>query len=268
MNGVRRRVADFVESAGVQRLIISLIALNAVTLGLETVPAVMSRWGGALHAVDRTLLAVFVVELLLKLFGHGRAFFRSPWNLFDTAVVGIALVPATGGLSVLRALRVLRVLRLVSAVPKMRFVVESLVRSLPGLGAIGLLLGLVFYVFAVMGAKLFGADHPEWFGSLWASLFTLFQIMTLEGWAEMAREVMATHPQAWIFFLACILVTTFTVLNLFIAVIVNAMQSPDTPVEHTPVASRDDLRALQAEVGRLREALERRRGASDQGPIL
>jgi voltage-gated sodium channel len=257
--GWRARLAAFVESPRVQHFIIALIVINAITLGLETFPAVMQRIGPALHALDTAMLAIFVVELALKLIGHGFAFFRSGWNLFDLGVVGIALLPATGGLSVLRALRVLRVLRLISAIPKMRFVVESLARSLPGLGSIGLLLGVFFYVFAVMATKLFGQEFPQWFGTLYGSAFSLFQIMTLEGWAEIAREIMARYSFAWLYFLTFILLATFTVLNLFIAVIVNAMQEPTAPVEHERVASAKDIEALRAEIASLRAALENKR---------
>jgi voltage-gated sodium channel len=253
--GWRARVAALVESTSVQRGIVTLIVVNALTLGLETFPAVTLQAGAWLHRVDRVLLAVFVLELTLKLVAHGWRFFRSAWNLFDFVVVGIALLPSSGALAVLRALRVLRVLRLVSAVPKMRFVVESLGRSLPGLGSIGLLLLIFFYVFAVMATKLYGAGFPQWFGSLWGSMFSLFQIMTLEGWADIAREVMASHPAAWLFFFAFILMATFTVLNLFIAVIVNAMQEPEMPVHHEPVATRHDIEVLRAEVAALRQVL-------------
>ena len=253
--GLRPMLAAFVESSRVQGLIIALILANAITLGLETFPPVVARFGDALNIIDQTLLAIFVVELGLKLFAHGTRFFRGGWNIFDFVVVGIALLPSSGALSVLRALRVLRVLRLISAVPKMRFVVESLARSLPGLGSIGLLLVLFFYVFAVMATKLYGPHFPQWFGSLWASMFSLFQIMTLEGWADIAREVMAREPGAWVFFLVFILLATFTVLNLFIAVIVNAMQEPETPVHHHPVASREDVEALRAELVSLRDEL-------------
>jgi voltage-gated sodium channel len=252
----RARIAEVVESPRVQRLIIALIVLNALTLGLETFPGVVARAGYALHVIDQVLLGVFVLELVLKLIGHGRRFFTSAWNLFDVVVVGIALLPSTGAFSVLRALRVLRVLRLISAVPKMRFVVEALARSLPGLSSIGFLLLVFFYVFAVMATKLFGAQFPHWFGSLWGSMFSLFQIMTLEGWAEIAREIMVHVPAAWLFFLAFILLGTFTVLNLFIAVIVNAMQESSTPVEHKAVASAEDLRALKDEITALRRLLE------------
>jgi voltage-gated sodium channel len=134
---------------------------------------------------------------------------------------------------VLRALRVLRLFRLLSVVPRMRLVIESLVHAIPGLGSIALLLLLFFYVFAVMATKLFGGDFPDYFGTLGTSLFSLFQIMTLENWPDMAREVMAQYPHAWVFFLVFILLATFTVLNLFIALIVNTMQTAHSAAEAT-----------------------------------
>ncbi|MCS6947604.1 MAG: ion transporter [Steroidobacteraceae bacterium] len=255
----RERLREFVDAERTQRLIIGLIVVNAITLGLETFPSAMRAYGELLHSLDAALLGVFVVELLLKMIAHGWRFFRSGWNWFDLIVVGIALLPATGGLSVLRALRVLRVLRLVSAAPKMRFVVESLARSLPGLGSIGLLLMIFFYVFAVLATNLFGRDFPQWFGSLFGSMFSLFQIMTLEGWVDIAREVMARYPLAWLYFLAFIALATITVLNLVIAVIVNAMQDPAAPVQHEKVASAAELEALRAEIAALRALLEARR---------
>lgn len=279
--GIRARLSSFLESARVQRLIIALILVNAVTLGLETSPAVVDRVGGWLYALDRAILAVFVVEIGLKLFAQGLRFFRNPWNLFDATVVGVALVPATTGLSVLRAFRVLRVLRLVSVVPSMRFVVESIARALPGLGSIALLLVLFFYVFSVMATKLYGAEYPQWFGSLGASMFSLFQIMTLEGWADIAREIMQGHPYAWLFFIVFILLATFTVLNLFIAIIVNAMQAQHDGADvreaaqaagngsHAPSPAAGDgaaqLAALRAEVGELRQLLREASARRDGG---
>lgn len=251
--GIRGRVASWIDSAPVQRAIIALVVLNAVTLGLETVPPVAAVAGEALRMADRVLLAVFVVELGLKVLGHGRRFFACGWNVFDLAVVAVALVPASGPFAVFRALRVLRILRVISAVPKMRVVVESLVRSLPGMGAISLLLFLFFYVFAVVATKLFGTEFPHWFGSLWVSAFSLFQVMTLEGWADIAREVMVAYPAAWLFFVAFILVSTFTVLNLFIGLIVKAMEqpigqeaAPDCAIRRELAALREEVRALSA----------------------
>ncbi len=252
---MRERIAEWIESAVVQRWIIALVVINAATLGLETVPSVVATAGGYLVALDRSLLAVFVTELGLKLYAHRWRFFSSGWNVFDLVVIGIALIPASGSLSVFRALRVLRILRVVSAVPKLRVVVESLVRSLPGMGAISLLLLIFFYVFAVVATKLFGAAFPQWFGSLPISAFSLFQIMTLEGWAEIAREIMVPYPAAWLFFVAFILMSTFTVLNLFIGLIVKAMEEPIGKDEMSAPATREDLQNLRADLSRTHSAL-------------
>jgi voltage-gated sodium channel len=256
---LRARLGAFVESAAVRNAIVALIVVNAITLGIETFPQLDARAARLLHLLDQGILAVFVIELSIKLYAFRGRFFLNGWNLFDLAIVGIALTPSSGAFSVLRALRVLRLFRLVSAVPQMRVVVESVFRALPGLGAIGALLVLFFYVFAVMATRLFGADHPGWFGTLPASMFTLFQIMTLEGWADIAREVMAVRPGAWLFFVAFILLATFTVLNLFIAVIVNAMQQQHEALvargeaEMTPEeALAADIKALRAELAELR----------------
>jgi len=157
---------------------------------------------------------------------HRTRFFRDPWSVFDFLVVAIALVPASGQLAVLRALRVLRVLRILTIVPSMRRVVGGLLAAIPGLASIGMVLALVFYVFAVITTNLFGGAFPDWFGTLGRSLYTLFQVMTLESWSMgISRPVMEVYPYAWIFFIPFILIATFTMLNLFIGVIVSAMQS-------------------------------------------
>ena len=177
------RLKALIESRGFELIITWLIVINAVTLGLETSPALLAQHGAVLHFVDHVLLGVFVVELVAKMLVYRAAFFRDPWRIFDFLVVGISLLPASGALSILRALRVLRVLRLVSIIPSMRRVVGGLFQALPSMGSIFLLLMLVFYVFAVMATKLYGADFPVYFGNIAASAFTLFQVMTLEGWA-------------------------------------------------------------------------------------
>ncbi len=166
-----------------EQVITALIVLNAIILGLETSPAVMAGWGNWLLWADRILLTVFVIEIGARLVVHRLAFFRDPWSLFDFVVVGVALVPATGAFSVLRALRVLRVLRLITVAPSLKRVVSALISALPGMGAIVMLLALVFYVSAVMATMLFGESFPQWFGSLGASAYSLFQIMTLESWS-------------------------------------------------------------------------------------
>jgi voltage-gated sodium channel len=248
------RLKAFVESRRFDTTIMVLIIVNAVTLGMETVPAVMERIGPALLAFDRAVLGVFVVELLLRMVVYRSAFFRDPWRIFDLVIVSISLMPATGSLSVLRALRVLRVLRLVSIVPSLRKVVGGLIAALPGMGSITLLLGLVFYVSAVMATKLYSATFPDLFGSIPASSYTLFQIMTLEGWSgEIVRPVMEVHPYAWAFFIPFILATTFTVLNLFIGIVVNAMQAEhEAQSDAKADAEAADIASLLAEVRALR----------------
>jgi voltage-gated sodium channel len=248
------KVQAVVESLRFQRTITALIVLNAITLGLETSAEVQDAAGGLLTLIDRTLLSIFVIEILAKLVVYRTRFHRDAWNVFDFIVIGIALVPATGSLSVLRALRVLRVLRLVSSVSSMRRVVTALLYAIPGMGSIIALMTLIYYVFAVMATNLFGGSFPELFGDLAASAFSLFQIMTLEGWAaEIVRPVMEQHPYAWAFFVPFMLVTTFTVLNLFIGIIVDAMQR-----QHQ--ADRDDEHAEEVEFAR--------EGRSDRAEIL
>jgi len=231
-------IQGVLESAFFQRAIIVLIIINAITLGLETSDTVMKLIGPQLLFFDNFVLTVFASELVAKLIVYRARFHKDPWNLFDLVVVTIALLPATGGLSVLRSLRVLRVLRLVSAIPSMRRVVGALLEAIPGISSIIGLLFIVFYVFSVMATKLFGGDFPEWFGTIGASAYSLFQIMTLESWSmSIARPVMEVFPLAWAFFVPFILVTSFTVLNLFIGIVVDAMQG-----QH----KKDDAGAQQA----------------------
>jgi voltage-gated sodium channel len=241
----RERARSMVESPFAHNTIVALIVLNAITLGLETSSRAMEHFGDLLVAIDRAVLAVFVVEIATKLYAHGWRFFREPWNIFDFVIVGIALVPASGPLSVLRALRILRVLRLVSTVPRLRFVVEALLHALPGISSIAMLMLLLFYVFAVMATGFFGDSHPQWFGTIGRSMYTLFQIMTLESWSMgIVRPVMELHPYAWVFFVPFILVATFTILNLFIAIIVNTMQTMHE------AAQRDEEKVITAAVHR------------------
>ncbi|MFC7457363.1 ion transporter [Brachybacterium sp. GCM10030267] len=220
--GWRERVDGFVEHASVQRLVVGVILANAAILGLQTTPWGHGRGDALLTVLDSVCLTVFVIELALKLVAKGGRFFRSGWNVFDLIVVAIALIPESGGLSVLRTLRVLR---LISLVKRLRFVIEALAGAIPGLASIGALLGLIFYIGSVMATSMFGQTHPQWFGSMGDSAYTLFQVLTLESWSMgIVRPVMETHPWAWAFFIPFILLAAFTVLNLFVAVIVDSMQ--------------------------------------------
>jgi voltage-gated sodium channel len=250
--GLRGAVRRRMESPRVQYFITLLIVINAIILGLETVPLAMERYGAFLLAVDHIILGVFVIEILLRIYAHRLSFFRDPWSLFDFTVVAIALVPASGPLAVLRALRILRVLRLLTLVPSMRRVVGALLGSIPGLSSIALVLLLIYYVFAVIATKLFGEHFPQWFGSIGESLYSLFQIMTLESWSMgIVRPVMVEHPYAWIFF----------------AIIVNAMQTfteeenrerKEALVEtrdHIEADLHSEMAALRREIAELRQSM-------------
>jgi voltage-gated sodium channel len=247
---MRRQVETWLNHPVFQRSILTLIVINAVILGLETSPSIMQAAGPGILLIDQGILAVFVVEIALRMYVHRLAFWRDPWSVFDFSVVAIALVPASGPFAVLRALRVLRVLRMLTIVPSMRRVVGALLSAIPGLSSIALVLLLVFYVFGVIATHLFGALFPEWFGHLGRSLYTLFQVMTLESWSMgIARPVMEQAPWAWAFFITFILFATFTMLNLFIAIIVNAMQTFQES-EH-----QDTLKSVEAATHNLEDEL-------------
>lgn len=261
ISGNRGRLQRFLERSDVRNTVLVLIVLNAVVLGLETSDRLMAGYGNWLRLLDSAMLGVFVIEIGLRIVAWRGAFFRDPWSVFDFIVVTIALLPASGPFAVLRALRVLRVLRLLTMVPSMRRVVGGLLASVPGLASIAMVLLLIYYVFGVIATQLFGDQFPDWFGTLGRSLYSLFQIMTLESWSMgIVRPLMEEFPYAWLFFIPFILVATFTMLNLFIGVIVSAMQSITTTETEATVSAvgdaRDHIEAdLHAEMRVLRSEL-------------
>ncbi|MEL6878146.1 MAG: ion transporter [Pseudomonadota bacterium] len=259
---LRERATNLVQAKGFENFIIAVIVINAIGLGLETSPTVMAQIGPIIEWLDTVALTIFVIELAIKFFAYRLSFFKNGWNIFDLAIVSVALVPASQQFSVLRALRILRALRLISVVPSMRRVIVGLFRAIPSIGTVIVMLLLLFYISAVMATKLFGASFPDWFGSIGASLYSLFQIMTLESWSMgIVRPVMEEYPYAWAFFVPFILMTSFIVLNLFIGVIVNAMSEATDEEAHS---EREEiliqLRALREEVGALRNPSDQSRG--------
>jgi voltage-gated sodium channel len=223
--GWRRKLISRIEQPLVQRIIIGVILINSVVLGLETSPEIWAAWSGLLKALDTACLVVFIVEIAAKNAAYGRRFWRSGWNIFDFLVVAVALIPGSGVWSILRSLRVLRVLRLLTIMPSLRKVVAAFLHAIPGLLGVLMVMLVFFYTAAVLATKLFSPDFPHWFGSLAKSLYTLFQIMTLESWSMgIVRPVMEVQPLAWIFFIPFIIIATFTILNLFIGIIVSTMQ--------------------------------------------
>ena len=254
---------------------LGIILVTAVVVGLETSSPIMSRWGGVLHVLDRIIVSIFVVELLLRLGAHGRRwweFFRDPWNVFDFVVVAICLLPLQAQFAaVLRLVRVLRVLRLVTALPGLQILVTALLKSIPSMGYVGVLLGLHFYVYAVMGVFLFGPVDDENFGTLGRALLTLFQVVTLEGWADIMRHQMsapgalAGPAGAILYFISFILLGTMIILNLLIGVIMNAMQEAQEEKAQAEAARQGEavleqdteLAAIEQELVELTRRLER-----------
>ncbi|WP_109831477.1 ion transporter [Reichenbachiella versicolor] len=238
MTGHREKLAEFLESGGVQHFIVSLIVINSLSIGMETSRSWMESYGRWFDFVDNIILGIFVLELILKFYAFGFKFFKNSWNLFDFAIVAVALVPTAGAFSIFRTMRILRTLRLIKNVPKLRLIIEALIKSVPSIGWIAVLLITVFYIFAVLATNLYGQAFPDWFGNIGVSMFTLFQVMTLEGWSTgIARPMMEVIPNAYLFFIPFILIATYTTLNIFIAIVVNTMNE----LHHQDVEADDEI---------------------------
>jgi voltage-gated sodium channel len=257
-------IKQLVESNWFQTFIIGVIVVNGIILGFETHDGWSEPIRSLLKVADGLCLFIFVVELILKLAVYRISFFKTGWNIFDFVIVIISLIPSSGGLSILRAFRILRVLRLITAVDSFRRVVSGMLLAIPGVGSVAGLLLLGFYISGVLSTMLFGGTFPQWFGSLGNSMYSLFQIMTLESWSMgIVRPIMEVHPYAWAFFIPFITVTTFTVLNLFIGIVVDAMatvkeaEAKELNEEHEEIEVM--ILNLQNEVRALRDDLNQSR---------
>lgn len=252
---LRDRIRKIIDSRPFQTGVIALILFNALLLGLETLPAVRETTSEQILAIDRVIIVLFALEIALRIYAAPSQYFRSGWNVFDFIIVVISFVAAGSGLAAVRALRVLRVLRVVTVIPRMRLVVAALLDSIPGIASVGIVVVLIVYVFAVIGSNLYGSDHPQYFGDVFTAMYTLFQVMTLEGWAEIASDVAATHPRSWIFFLTFVLIATFTMLNLFVAIVVKTVDDEEDPKYLTLKAQNEKI---LEELASLREQVMRR----------
>ena len=219
-----------------------VIIINAITLGLETSPKIKTEFGVILSLIDRVALTIFTIELISKIAVYKLRFFKDGWNIFDFLIVAVSLIPASGPFSVLRAFRIFRTLRLLSIVPSMKRIIQAIFISIPGILSVGTIIILIFYISSVLTTTFFGEKFYEWFGTIGNSMYTLFQIMTLESWSMgIVRPVMQEFPLAWLFFVPFILVTTFAILNLFIGIIVDAMQQISKDDNHEEKKSELDL---------------------------
>lgn len=258
---VWERVCNFVNSTYVNRFIIIVILINSITLGMETSSWLRTHIGSWLYFIDRAALYIFTLEIILKFICNPKTYLKEGWSWFDIILVSLSFLPATGAMSALRCLRILRVLLFISFLPKLRVIVQSLILSLPSIGWISLLLLLVFYVFSVIATTLFGNAFGDWFGTLGKSFFTLFQIMTLESWAMgIVRPICDVYPYAWLFFVPFVLISSFVILNVFIAVIVNGMgearriqEKKQMDLEVEMLSERE---SIAKEIAKIRESLE------------
>ncbi len=256
---MRAKVVNLIENSYFQKFIIYLIIANGISLGLETSKEIMRQYGTVLYWFDVFALSVFTIEIILKIYAYGKNFFKDPWNLFDFTIVAISLMPTSGAFSVLRAFRILRLFRLLVVIPQMRKVVSALISVIPGMSSVIMIMILFFYVFAVICVKLFGEAFPQWFGTIGESFYTLFQIMTLESWSMgIARPIMETYPYAYLVFVPFILIMTFVVINLVVAIIVDAMNSlKDDDGKNSEKVLLEEIKNLRKEIKSLHERIDK-----------
>ena len=251
------KIKDFVESNLFTKFIIYLIILNGITMGLETSKSFMLSFGDYALLFNQIVITIFTIEIALNIYVYRTSFFKDPWSIFDFL--------ASAGFEIVRVLRVLRLFRLITAVPQMKKIVSALISVIPGMLSVIALMTLFFYIFAIMATQLFSEKFPEWFGTLGESFYTLFQVMTLESWSMgIVRPVMEVYPYAWVFFVPFIFVVTFVMINLVVAIIVDAMAILNQKEEETileevhsnEIHINDEIRQLRAEIGELKFLIE------------
>lgn len=253
----------FVASRWFRSVVTTLVCLNALVLGLHTIPHVRESVGVYLHGIDRLCLACFVIEMMLKLWAYRWRFFKVGWNCFDFFVIVISLLPQFGVLSSVRLFRYLKVLRLITSFRQLRIIVMSVVRALPGIGWTAVFLILIYYVYAIIGVNLYGQNCPNVFGTLPRAFYSLFQLMTLDGWrAEIVDPVVATNPSAWWYFMSFIILSAFVLMNVVIGIFVNSMNET---VARTKSARAPDAKIEEAfyDLGKRLERIENKLDSQD-----
>lgn len=261
------KVKSIVQSGFFTKFITCLIIINGITMGLETSKEFTASFGVVTAWFNQLVIAIFTIEIVLRIYVHRLSFFKDPWSLFDFFVVSISLVPASSGFEILRILRVFRLFRLITVVPQMRKIVAALISVIPGMLSVIALMSLFFYIFGIMATQLFSEKFPQWFGTLGESFYTLFQIMTLESWSMgIVRPVMETYPYAWVFFVPFIFIVTFVMINLVVAIIVDAMAILNQDgeehiiqeVHSHEISMNEEIQSLRKEIQELKSLLQKR----------
>ncbi len=263
----------FIEHKWFQNTIMFFIMLNSIQLGLQTSAAVNEAIGPFLNTFDRVCLGIFVVELVLKLIVYRSSFFKDGFNIFDMFIVVVSLLSDLALFSVfrmfrtfrvLRSLRNLRALRMITGVGKLNIIITAIGKSIPSIAWTSLLLGIIYYVFAVMGTTLFGESFPQWFGNIGRSMYTLFQVMTLESWSMgISRPVMEAFPWAWVYFVPFVLISAFVMMNVVVGIVVNTISEATGENENhktdiiDPNEKPSTAAQLKAEIHALKEQISR-----------
>jgi voltage-gated sodium channel len=278
-----------------QNFITGTILAASVLVGAETFPDLAHAHHVLFKLLDSVILGIFAVEIIVKVGAEGGRpwrYFLDSWNVFDFTIVAVCFLPFGGqGAAVLRLARLLRVLKLVRALPQLRVLVGALLKSIPSMAYVGLLLLLLFYVYAVAGTLFFGENDPVHFGNLQTSFLSLFLIITLEGWTEllyiqmrgcadygyegMAAACTASHAQpivAVTYFVTFVLIGTMIILNLFVGVIMNSMQEAKGEIEEEArtmgrktACLESELQELQSTLAELQDRLGRVRAMARSG---
>ncbi len=257
--------ASLVANKWFDRIIVALILINAAILGLETSPELNAKYASLFHLLNQFILGVFILEAAVKITAVSpqvSKYFKNGWNLFDFSIILLSLIPATGQFAMIaRLARLLRVLRLISALPELRLIVSTLLRSIPGMANVMLLMGVIFYIYAIMGFHLFHEHDPEHWRNIGISLLTLFRVATLEDWTDVMYKGMELSPYTWIFFVSFVVLGTFVIINLFIAIVINnldeAKQAKLKELREPPASDEimQQLKEAQETITRLQETL-------------
>lgn len=273
-----KKVREFVEKTWFQNFILGVILFNSIIMGMQTSKTLEANIGNILTILDYICLGIFIVELLLKFMAYGIKFFASGWNIFDLIIVIISLISGLAFLSVLRTFRVFRVfrslkalkslkgmrsLRMVSGFKHLRIIVEAIGKSIPGIFWSGILMLLIYYMFSLMGTTLFGEAFPDWFGDMGKSMYTLFQVMTLESWSMgISRPVMEVYGWAWIYFVPFVLIASFLIMNVVVGIVVNSISEVSAldvkeEIQESAAEGKDERAQLKEEIRLLREQLDK-----------
>jgi voltage-gated sodium channel len=269
LGGISERCRRVADSTAFQVLIVGVILANAIVLGLETYDEVDRRWGATLSVLNDVFLGVFVTEIAIRIAAHGRRpghYFKDGWNVFDFVVIAAAFAPGLRqNATLLRVLRLLRVVRIVSVFPDLRFLVRGMVRSLPPIGSMAVLALLLVYVYGMLGWILFGDTNPADWGDLGQAMLTLFIVLTLESWPQILNSVIDAHPWAWVYFISYVLIASFLLLNMVIAILINSLEEIRTmeAIEERLERKRQSRREQGAGPASATERLHRIREALD-----